>query len=348
MRPTVGGMAEKTWSIGSILVGRPTDRLSVDDLETLLFLDRGEARYKFQRFGLLLVLSAIIASGGIIVDSTATVIGAMIVAPLGVPIMGVALATVVSSAARLTAAIAGVVGGALGAALIGALMAALFVPETSDVLTNPQVAGRITPSVVDMVVALAVGVVAAVGMMRRDLSDVLPGVAIAISLVPPMCVVGITASETEWAAAAKALTLFATNVVAMIAAGILTFAAAKYATADSALRSLNSRRVTTMVGIALIALLIPLGVQSVEYQRLSRSQVAANEATQQWLAGTGWELEYANVSGNAIAVRILGTGQPPPVESLMSLLDASVASAYEVTVDAQQGESIKAGTTNPS
>jgi uncharacterized membrane protein len=199
-----------------------------------------------------------------------------------------------------------------------------------------------------MVVALAVGVVAAVGMMRRDLSDVLPGVAIAISLVPPMCVVGITASETEWAAAFRAFTLFATNVVAMIAAGILTFAAAKYATTDSALRNLNSRRVTVMIGVAMIALLIPLTVQSVEYLRDSRSQVAANAATQQWLSDTGWELEYVEVSGRSIDVRILGTGQPPPVESLMALLDASVAAAYEVTVDAQQGESIKAGTTAPS
>lgn len=340
-------MADTTWTLGSILVGRPSDRLRVEELETLLFLDRGEARYKFQRFGLLLVLSAIIASGGIIVDSTATVIGAMIVAPLGVPIMGVALATVVGSAARLTGAIAGVVGGALGAGLIGGVMAAMFIPETTDILTNPQVSGRISPSVVDMVVALAVGVVAAVGMMRKDLSDVLPGVAIAISLVPPMCVVGIAASETEWSAALGALILFATNVIAMITAGILTFAAAKYVTSDSALRDLNSRRVTVMIGIALVVLLVPLVLQTIEYTKLSRSQAGATAATEQWLAGSGWDLEYVKVSGDSIDVRILGTGQSPPVESLMALLDASVASGYEVTVDAQQGQSIPAGSTSP-
>jgi uncharacterized membrane protein len=183
--------------------------------------------------------------------------------------------------------------------------------------------------------------------MRRDLSDVLPGVAIAISLVPPMCVVGITASETEWAAAFRAFTLFATNVIAMIAAGILTFAAAKYATADSALRNLNSRRVTVMIGVAMVALLIPLTVQSVEYLRQSRGQVAATAATQEWLAGTGWGLDDIQVQGRSIDIRILGTGQPPPVDSLMAALDASVESAYEVTVDALQGESIKAGATAP-
>lgn len=226
-------------------------------------------------------------------------------------------------------------------------MAAMFIPETTDILTNPQVSGRISPSVVDMVVALAAGIVAAVGMMRSDLSDVLPGVAIAISLVPPMCVVGISVAMNEWSAAVGALILFSTNVVAMITAGVLTFAAAKYATADAALRDLNSRRVTVMIGIALVVLLVHLIVQSIEYARLSRSQVSATTATEQWLEGTGWDLEYVKVSSGSIDVRILGTGGAPPVETLMTLLDSSVAPGYEVTVDAQLGQSIEAGTTNP-
>ena len=135
--------------------------------------------------------------------------------------------------------------GAAGAGMVGAIMS-VFIPNGTDLLANAQISGRISPSVVDMVVALAVGFVAAVGMMRRDLSDVLPGVAIAISLVPPMCVVGITAAEGYWGASLGALILFATNVIAMITAGIVTFGFAQYARAARG-ADLNQRRIFTNI-----------------------------------------------------------------------------------------------------
>ena len=79
-------------SAARVVVARPEDRMPLDQAEHALFLDSGDRAYKYQRFGLLLVLSSVIATGGIVLNSTATVVGAMIVAPLGVPIMGVALA----------------------------------------------------------------------------------------------------------------------------------------------------------------------------------------------------------------------------------------------------------------
>lgn len=336
-------MAANRWSIGAILVGRRSDRRTLEELESVLFLDREDAVYKFQRFGLLLVLSAIIASGGIVSDSTATVIGAMIVAPLGIPIMGVALATVVGSAQRFTRALAGVIVGAAVAALIGAIMT-VFIPSGVDLLGNAQVAGRISPSVVDMVVALAVGFVAAVGMMRSDLSDVLPGVAIAISLVPPMCVVGITAAEGYWSASLGALTLFATNVIAMVTAGIVTFGLAQYARA-AAVSDLNQRRIFGAVLGALLVLLVPLTIQSMQYVQLTEAQGGAVNAASQWVAGTGWTVQEVDVSRSQIYVEILGTGTPPNTDDLMRLLDEQVDLRAPVQVDAHQGEEIEAGTT---
>lgn len=337
--PNLNAMATNRWSVGAILVGRRSDRRTLDELEAALFLDREDAVYKFQRFGLLLVLSAIIASGGIVADSTATVIGAMIVAPLGIPIMGVALATVVGSARRLSMAVLGVLVGAAAAALIGAIMS-VFIPNGTDLLTNSQVAGRITPSVVDMVVALAVGLVAAVGMMRKDLSDVLPGVAIAISLVPPMCVVGITAAEGYWGASLGALILFATNVIAMVTAGIATFGLAQYAKSAD-LPDLNQRRIAGVVVAALLVLLIPLSVQTVEYIRLTQAQTAAVAATDDWIAGTGWTVKTVEVTRNQIAVEILGTGQPPDPQTLRSLLNQDVGMDIPLVLDVHQGEQLE-------
>jgi uncharacterized hydrophobic protein (TIGR00271 family) len=312
-------------------------------MEAALFLDRSDAAYKVQRFGLLLVLSALIASGGIITDSTATVIGAMLVAPLAVPIMGVALATVVGSGRRLTRAVLGVVGGALGAALIGAMMT-VFVPNGTDLLTNGQVTGRVSPSVVDMVVALAVGFVSAVGTMRKDVSSVLPGVAIAISLVPPMCVVGIMAAEGYYNDALGALTLFATNVIAMITAGILTFAIAHYARQGHTPRDLRSHRVVAVVVGSLLVLLIPLTVQSLAFVRESDTRAGTISAAQEWVDGTGWVFTDVEFLPDKIVVKILGTGVPPDTDTLMRMLAERVPSHYRVEVDVEEGRTLRPGT----
>ncbi len=330
-------MSTRSWTVGSILIGRQTDRCTLDELEGKLFLDRTDAVYKFQRFGLLLVLSSIIASGGIVTDSTATVIGAMIVAPLGVPIMGVALATVVGSVRRFTRATAGVVVGALGAALIGALMS-VFVPASADLMANPQIAGRVSPGLVDLLVAVAVGFVAAIGMMRKDLSDVLPGVAIAISLVPPMCVVGITAAQGDWSAALGALLLFVTNVVAMITAGIIVFGIAEYRATGSAI-DLNSRRVVTVVVVSLVVLLIPLAAQTLSYLRETNAQQTAVVAARNWVAGTEWTVDEVAVDGSTVSVRIVGHGQTPDPARLL----ASLGPGTSLRVDVQEGELITAG-----
>lgn len=336
----VNAMSTRTWTVGSILVGRRADRCSLDELEGKLFLDQTDAVYKFQRFGLLLVLSSIIASGGIVADSTATVIGAMIVAPLGVPIMGVALATVVGVWQRLTRAIAGVVVGALGAAGIGAAMS-VFIPRNADLLTNTQIAGRINPSLVDMLVALAVGFVAAIGMMRKDLSDVLPGVAIAISLVPPMCVVGITFAEGEWSMSLGALILFATNVIAMVTAGIIVFGLAEYRHLNQAAVDLNGRRVVSVVIAALVVLAIPLATQTVQYINSTNSTQRVVTAAQQWVRGTTWKVEDVAVNDADVDIRILGNGTPPDPKSLI----AAIGPGYTVRVEVQEGELLEVEST---
>ena len=83
---------------------------------------------------------------------------------------------------------------AAGAAAVVALSWLLghLVPYSVIAATNSQVAARVTPRLVDLVAALATGAVGSVALTRPDISDTLPGVAIAISLVPPLAVAGLT------------------------------------------------------------------------------------------------------------------------------------------------------------
>jgi hypothetical protein len=72
-------------------------RRTLPELQDELFLDVGKAARRLSKFWILLGLSATIATTGILINSTATVIGAMIVAPLGTPIMGIGLAVVIGN-----------------------------------------------------------------------------------------------------------------------------------------------------------------------------------------------------------------------------------------------------------
>ena len=89
--------------------------------------------------------------------------------------------------------------------------------------TNGQVISRIHPKLIDLIAALATGTVGAFALVRSDISDTLPGVAIAISLVPPLAVVGLLLSVQRYSDAAGAALLFGTNVAAIIATGAAVF-----------------------------------------------------------------------------------------------------------------------------
>jgi uncharacterized hydrophobic protein (TIGR00271 family) len=159
-------------------------RRTLPELQDGLLLYLGDVRSKLSRFWILLVLAAIIATAGVLANSTATVIGAMIVAPLGTPIMGVSLAAVIGDARRLWRSADLVLTGTATVVLVGAFLARVL-PELQPLTSNGQVTGRTSPSVIDLIAAVATGFAGSYGLARKDVPDVMPGVAIAISLVPP-------------------------------------------------------------------------------------------------------------------------------------------------------------------
>ncbi|MBC7442789.1 MAG: DUF389 domain-containing protein [Ramlibacter sp.] len=166
----------------------------MNDLPVLrdsVFFEGEHRRERISRFWILLVLSSVIAAAGVASDSTATVIGAMIIAPLMVPIMGTMLATVLGDPKNLSRSIGVMVAGAAVAVAI-ALVIGLLLPVDVVAQNNSQVAARVNPRLIDLLAALGTGVVGSIALVRRDISDTLPGVAIAISLVPPLSVVGFT------------------------------------------------------------------------------------------------------------------------------------------------------------
>ena len=314
-------------------------RRSLVEVQQELFLDEGERAEKRSVFWPLLVLSTVIAAGGVIEDSTATVVGAMIIAPLGTPIFGAALAIASGYRRRLLGALGFLLAGILVAIAIGALMGSLL-PQRMPLVANPQITGRTSPTLLDLVIALATGFAGAYGLIRRDVSSVLPGVAIAISLVPPLAVVGITAGLGSYDLAFGALVLFLSNVVAILVAGVLVFSAAGYQQEAIEQDPHLRKRAVWVVVAGLIALLIPLGFASIrviEYDRWTRS---VTSATERWLTGSDWKLESTQISGSAIVVTISGRGPIEPIEDLRRDIRRSVPRSVEIRLLEQAGADV--------
>jgi uncharacterized hydrophobic protein (TIGR00271 family) len=179
---------------------------------------REEARADVDFF-VMIALSAIIATLGLLLNSPAVIIGAMLVAPLMSPIIGIALAITLGNVRLLRDAAESTLKGIFLAVLIAFLLASIS-PLT---VVNEEIVSRTAPNLLDLVVALASGAAGAYALSRKDVSAALPGVAIAAALVPPLGVIGIGLAMHRGEVAGGGLLLFTTDLVAITLAGAVNF-----------------------------------------------------------------------------------------------------------------------------
>jgi uncharacterized hydrophobic protein (TIGR00271 family) len=176
---------------------------------------------------LLVVLSCSVATFGLLTDSVAVIIGAMLIAPLMSPILGLSLASVAGKQGMFRRAVVALIEGVILAIALSALIswtAQLLPFNVLDPLPN-EVLARTRPTPFDLGIALAGGAAAAYALAQPKLSAALPGVAIATALMPPVCTVGIGLSMGRIEIMSGAFLLFLTNLSAISFAGILAFAA---------------------------------------------------------------------------------------------------------------------------
>jgi uncharacterized hydrophobic protein (TIGR00271 family) len=307
------------------------DPVYLEQFETKMFIEGALSGRRLVNFFVLLLLATVIANYGVLSGSTATVIGAMIVAPLMGPIMATAAAVIMGSSQRAIRSLALAVVGVLTVILFAFLLT-LIVPDITISFTNNyELASRISPGLYALLTALGAGAAGAFITSRAEIADSMGGVAIAISLVPPLCVVGIAISQGEWAAAAGAMLLFTTNFLAILLAGGVVFlllGLGRLVVQEDQARM--RRRSLIVIIIATLIVAIPLSLTG--YQVVI-DKVAENRATQViqgWLEGTPHQIVAVNVEDRLVMVSLEGIGQ---VNSLGELVDKlEVALKHPVTV----------------
>ena len=266
-------------------------------------------------FFLLVVLSCVIATLGLLINSPAVIIGAMLVAPLMSPIIGLGLASITGDARLFRDAGVALVQGALVAILISILLTLFnrllpFIP-LQDLSAETELLARTRPSPIDLTIALAGGMAAAYALAQPQLSAALPGVAIATALMPPLCTIGVSAALGRWDMAGGALLLFITNAVTISFAGILIF----FTLGFNPRRENNGQLPRPLIISAslILVLLIPLSFLSVRFFSQASENRAINQIAVEEVTKYGAELSslQATQNGDTLQMEItLRTSMP--------------------------------------
>jgi uncharacterized hydrophobic protein (TIGR00271 family) len=313
-------------------------RRTLDELTVDLDLREGDARSKQSAFWTMLVLSAMIASAGILTDSTATVIGAMIIAPLSTPIMGIALAI---AKRERNGSLWFVAAGVVVVVCVG-LLFSLLLPADYDLLSNSQISGRTSPGLMDMIAAMATGLAGAVALARKDVAAVLPGVAIAISLVPPLAVVGVCLGKGSVMLALGAGLLFTSNLLAMVLTGSLVYAVLGYADEAIEREERSARRRYTILTVLITIVLIPLFANTAATYLLLHYTNAVAAVAKAWVSDdAGATVTGVTNHGLSMTIDVQTPGELPPTSALLSDLQGTVPDFVGITVTSTRGQVVE-------
>jgi uncharacterized hydrophobic protein (TIGR00341 family) len=169
-------------------------------------------------FWVLSACAAVLAAGGIILGSTAVIVGAMVIAPVFKPLTAISVGI---ATARPKVALRGLLAGAIanGLAVLAGLLFALLTPL---IATNATIEGRSELSLFNTIVAIAAGIAAGYTVIRNDRST-LVGIVIAASLVPAAAAMGVGLGAGFWLLAANSALTLATNIVAVVVAIVAVF-----------------------------------------------------------------------------------------------------------------------------
>ncbi len=302
------------------------------DVLSQLFYEGPDLVPFLTRFALLLGMAILIALFGLATDSGPVVIGAMLISPLTTPILALATSLVLGQPRRQLNAFLILLGATIGGIAVAVLVSYVLPDPVRTTLASEQLLARTDPQLLDLAVAVVAGAAGAYILVRREAVSALPGVAIAVALVPPLTTVGMTLEAGQGSLAGGALLLYLTNLAGIILAAsvvMLLLGVGAHPTEGG-----FSRRVKLGLGTALAAVVL-VAVPLLEHTRRSfhesRDLGDAETYAERWLEGSGLTLGEVTLDGtDEISIEVFGPDPPPSPEPLAG--DLARELEEEVTV----------------
>lgn len=264
-------------------------------------------------FFIMNALAAIIAGYGLLADSSAVVIGAMLVAMMLGPISGIALSFIDNRWILFRTAFTTLILGLVMIYSIGIILGLINinVPITSEILARTQ------PTIMDLMIALAGGAAGAFASISPRLSVAVVGVAVATALVPPLVASGILIAHLEWKNAANALILAITNIIAIQVSSSLVLWVAGFRRGSNTEVKSNIFEFIKRNAVSLCFLVILAVYLTLNFMHVLNKQIYENEVKSD-------VKEFFNINNNVVdtiqfdkrkdftLVRIVIRGDTPP------------------------------------
>ncbi len=295
--------------------GLPPDAIA--EIESEVYIDPVDFGPYVVRFAVLMGLSTLIATFGIATDSGPVVIGAMLVAPLMTPLLGLAGALVNGWPRRIVESAALVIGGSAGAIGLAWLAAKSFPEPTFVTERSSELLSRTAPGTLDLSIALAAGAAGAYVTVHRKAVGAMPGAAIAVALIPPLSAVGIAWSIDRNDLANGALLLYLTNLAGIILAAAATFIATGFVARLHDGRFLPSvRHGLAIAGVTVLAVSYPLGRLGRDAVSAALDESAIASATEEWIGDRQLLVERTMIDGSDVSIDVGGPDRPPSAAPL--------------------------------
>ncbi len=299
-----------------------------------LYFEAPDRTHKIASYVVMLALSVTIASLAVLQDSTAVVIGAMLVAPLMTPIMGCAAGLVAGWRQRVLTSLSVVAASVMGAIGLAWILAS-WIPAMVPLGVNTQILSRSSPTLLDMAIAVAAGAAGAYATIDDRVSSSLTGVAVAVALVPPLSVTGIALEAGRWSAALGSFLLFGTNLVSIILASVVVFVLVGFTPIGETIKRRGAiSDLLVVVVVAALLIMVPLGLIGEDVLTNSARRAQVQHHVDSWLEGSS-TLRLVKIATRADEVNIVlsGTGELPSLEELEDAISASFGRPTTVTVE---------------
>lgn len=270
----------------------------------------------------VLMFAILIASVGLNVNSTAAIIGAMLISPLMGPIVGVGYALALSDFGLIRLAARNL----LVFTLISLGSSTLYFTISPLDSAGSELLARTSPTLWDVLIAFFGGAAGIVAITRRNVSTVIPGVAIATALMPPLCTAGFAISQQRWDWVAGALYLYAINSVFIAYATLLFVKLMRLGPA----RERSGTRAAWLTALTILAVTAPsvyLGWRLVQAQVYA---TGAAEVVRRVTAAQGVIVLDSRVDAEQREITVTVAGEDAP-ERLAETLRSELATAGQIT-----------------
>lgn len=180
-----------------------------------------------QDFFLMVILSILTATFGLLLDSVAIIIGSMLIAPILYPVLSLSLGIIMADFKLISRSFWTIVKSAILGVAFANLATLIFASQLSEV--TYEIVARAQPSLISVIVAIIAGFAASFALVKPQLNETLPGIAISVALIPPVAVMGIGVAKLDLNLVSGSFLLFSVNMVGIVFASMITFSLMRFA-----------------------------------------------------------------------------------------------------------------------